>query len=322
LSEVDLSAYQLTLEPVTQELVDALASKPLLHTLAPTESRSLFLRAQSAPVGKPVVRYRELTCPAGPTGSLRLRIVEPGRANGVLPVVMYFHGGGWVLGDADTHDRLVRELAVESGAALVLVDYDRSPEARYPVAIEQAYAATAYVVAHDRELGIDATRLAVVGDDVGATMATVVTLLAKERRGPRIDLQVLLCPVTDAGFDTPSYDAFAASPWHGRDAIRWFWDAYLPDVGRRREAAAAPLNASLDQLRYLPDALVVVAENDVVRDEGEAYASKLSDAGVRVTCVRYNGTIHDFATLNALADTPAARAAIAQVAYALRAALG
>jgi acetyl esterase len=235
---------------------------------------------------------------------------------------MYFHGGGWVLGDADTHDRLVRELAVEAGAALVLVDYDHSPEARYPVAIEQAYAATAYVVAHDRELGIDATRLAVVGDDVGATMATVVTLLAKERRGPRIDLQVLLCPVTDAAFDTPSYDAFAAFPWHGRNAMRWFWDAYLPDVGRRREATAAPLNASLDQLRYLPDALVVVAENDVVRDEGEAYASKLSDAGVRVTCVRYNGTIHDFATLNALADTPAARAAIAQASCALRAALG
>src|SRR3712207_280077 len=173
MSETDPFAFQPVLEPVTQQLVDGLAGEPLVHTLSPAEARLFLARAQSAPVGKPVVRYQELTCPAGPTGSLRLRIVEPGRANGVLPVVMYFHGGGWVLGDADTHDRLVRELAVEAGAALVLVDYDHSPEARYPVAIEQAYAATAYVAAHGRELGIDATRLAVAGDDVGATMATV-----------------------------------------------------------------------------------------------------------------------------------------------------
>jgi acetyl esterase len=322
MSETHPFASQPVLEPVTQQLVDGLASEPPVHTLAPAEARLFLARAQSAPVGKPIVRYRELTCPGGPTGSLRLRIVEPGRTNGVLPVVMYFHGGGWVLGDADTHDRLVRELAVEAGTALVLVDYDHSPEARYPVAIEQAYAATAYVAAHGRELGIDATRLAVAGDDVGATMATVVTLLAKERRGPRIDLQVLFCPITDARFDTASYEAFAAGPWHGRDAMRWFWDAYLPDIGRRREAMAAPLNASFDQLRYLPEALLVVAENDVVRDEGEAYARKLSDAGVRVTCVRYNGTIHGFVTLNALADTPAARAAIAQAGCALRTALG
>jgi acetyl esterase len=216
----------------------------------------------------------------------------------------------------------VREIAVDVGAAVIFVDYDRSPEARYPVAVEQAYAATAYVAAHGAELGVDPTRLAVVGDDVGATMATVVALLAKERRGPRIDLQVLLCPVTDARFDTASYEAFAECPWHGREAMRWFWDAYLPDPGGRKEPTAAPLNASLDQLRYLPEALVVVAESDVVRDEGEAYARRLSDAGVRVTCVRYNGTVHDFTVLNALADTPATRAAIAQAACALRATLG
>jgi acetyl esterase len=321
-SAADPPDLQPALEPVTQQLVDSLAAEPPVHVRSPAEARAFLERAQSAPVGKPVVRCRELTCPGGPTGSVRLRIVEPGRANGVLPVVMYLHGGGWVLGDAATHDRLVREIAVEAGAAVVFVDYDRSPEARHPVAVEQAYAATAYVAAHGEELGVDPTRLAVAGDDVGATVATVVTLLAKERRGPRIDLQVLLCPVTDARFDTASYEAFAEGPWHGRDAMRWFWDAYLPDPGRRREVTAAPLNASLDRLRYLPEALVVVAENDVVRDEGEAYARRLSDAGVRVTCARYNGTIHDFAVLNALADTPAARAAIAQIVCALKSALG
>jgi acetyl esterase len=320
--ESDPSASQAALEPVTQQLVESLAGEPPIHTLSPAEARSFLERAQSAPVGKPIVRAQELTCPSGPAGPVRLRILRPGRSNGVLPVVMYFHGGGWVLGDAGTHDRLVREIAVEASAALVFVDYDRAPEARYPTAIEQAYAATQHVVAHAQDLGVDATRLAVVGDGVGATMATVVALLAKERRGPRIDLQVLFCPVTDARFDTASYEAFADGPWHTRAAMRWFWDAYLPDVGRRREVTAAPLNASLDQLRYLPEALVIVAENDVVRDEGEAYARKLSDAGVRVTSVRYNGTVHDFVTLNALADTPAARAAIAQAGCALRSALG
>jgi len=239
-----------------------------------------------------------------------------------LPAVIYIHGGGWILGDRNTHDRLVREIAVGAGAAVVFVDYDRSPEARYPVAIEQAYAATCYVVDHSADLRIDPSRLAVAGDSVGGNMAAALTLMARRRRGPKIAFQVLFYPVTDADFDTGSYTRFADGPWLTKSAMQWFWDAYLPDVAARKQPTATPLNASLDQLAGLPEALVVVDENDVLRDEGEAYARRLSDAGVRVTSARYNGTIHDFVMLNALADTPATRGAIAQAIGALKTALG
>jgi len=237
-------------------------------------------------------------------------------------VVLYFHGGGWILGDRDTHDRLVREIAVGVEAAVVFVDYARAPEARYPIAIEQAYAATRYVVDHSVRLHIDPLRLAVAGDSVGGNMAAAVTLMARQRRGPKINFQVLFYPVTDADFDTSSYTRFADGPWLTKCAMQWFWDAYLPDRATRKQPTATPLNASLDQLAGLPEALVIVDENDVLRDEGEAYARKLSNAGVRVTSTRYNGTIHDFVMLNALADTPATRGAIAQAVCALRTTLG
>ena len=162
------------------------------------------------------------------------------------------------------------------------------PSANTPWAIEQAYAATKYVVDHAQQLNVDPARLAIVGDSVGGNMAAAVTLLAKERRGPRNDFQVLFYPVTDANFETASYRQFAAGPWLTRPAMQWFWDCYLPDLGRRQEITASPLRATTDALRDLPDALVLVDENDVLRDEGEAYAGKLSDAGVRVTSVRYN----------------------------------
>jgi acetyl esterase len=280
------------------------------------------VQVQSIPVGKPSAKIEDITFPVGPTGSVPVRIVRPAGTADVLPAVIYIHGGGWILGDRNTHDRLVREIAVGTGAAVVFVDYDRSPEARYPVAIEQAYAATRYVVDHSADLRIDPSRLAVAGDSVGGNMAAALTLMARQRRGPKIAFQVLLYPVTDADFDTASYTRFADGPWLTKRAMRWFWDAYLPDVTARKQPTATPLNASLDELAGLPEALVVVDENDVLRDEGEAYARRLSDAGVRVTSTRYNGTIHDFAMLNALADTPATRGAIAQAVGALRGALG
>ena len=313
---------QPTLELHTQEFIDGLAGAPPIYTLSPTEARSVLTRAQSIPVGKPSAQVEDITLPVGPTGSVPIRIVRPTGGAGVLPVVMYFHGGGWILGDRDTHDRLVREIAVGAQAVVVFVDYARAPEARYPVAIEQAYAATRYVADNAAELRIDPLRLAVAGDSVGGNMAAAVTLMANQRRGPKIAFQVLFYPVTDSGFDTPSYNQFGDGPWLTKRAMQWFWDAYLPDPTARKQPTATPLNASLDQLASLPEALVIVDENDVLRDEGEAYARKLSDAGVRVISVRYNGTIHDFVMLNALADTPATRGAIAQAAGALRRALG
>jgi acetyl esterase len=316
-----MATPQPTLEPHTQQFVDNLVGAPPIYTLAPAEARSVLARAQSIPVGKPRAQTEDVALPVGPTGSVPIRIVRPRGTVQVLPAVMYFHGGGWILGDRDTHDRLVREIAVGADAAVVFVDYDRAPEARYPVAIEQAYAATRYVVDNGASLRIDPMRLAVAGDSVGGNMAAAVTLMAKQRRGPKIAFQVLFYPVTDAGFDTSSYLRFAEGPWLTKRAMEWFWDAYLPDTEARKQPTATPLSAPLEQLAGLPEALVVVDENDVLRDEGEAYARKLSDAGVRVTSVRYNSTIHDFVMLNALADTPATRGAITQAIGALRGAL-
>jgi acetyl esterase len=315
-------ANQPMLELHTQQFIDSLAGAPPIYTLSPADARSVLTRAQSIPVGKPNAEIEDITLPVGPAGSVPIRIVRPAGTAEVLPVVMYFHGGGWILGDRDTHDRLIREIAVGVEAAVVFVDYSRSPEARYPVAIEQAYAATRYVAANAADLRIDPLRLAVAGDSVGGNMAAAVTLMARKRRDPKIAFQVLFYPVTDSAFDTSSYTHFADGPWLTKRVMEWFWDAYLPDPAARKQPTATPLNASLDQLAGLPEALVIVDENDALRDEGEAYARKLSDAGVRVTSVRYNGTIHDFVMLNALADTPATRGAIAQAIGALRGALG
>jgi acetyl esterase len=234
---------------------------------------------------------------------------------------MHFHGGGWILGDKETHDRFTREIAVGANAAVVFVDYDRSPEVHYPIAVEQAYAATKHVAEHATELGVDPSRLALIGDSVGGNMVAAVTLLAKQRGGPRINLQVLCYPVTDSHFDTDSYNQFADGPWLTRRAMQWFWDAYLPDISGRGASTASPNQATLEELRGLPEALVMVDENDVLRDEGEAYARRLSQAGVRVTSVRFNGTIHDFMLLNGIAESPAVRAAIRQANDALKAAL-
>ena len=235
-----------------------------------------------------------------------------------LPTLVYFHGGGWILGDKDTHDRLVRELAKGAKAAVVYPNYTPSPEAQYPVPLEQAYAAMLYIIEHADAYGLDPSRIAVAGDSVGGNMATVMTLLAKERKGPEIAFQLLLYPVTDANFDTESYRTFAEGPWLTREAMKWFWDAYAPDARRRGEITASPLRATPEQLAGLPPAMIITAENDVLRDEGEAYARKLIEAGVHVACVRYNNTHHDFMMLNALAETTPTRAAVAQAAAALK----
>jgi acetyl esterase len=311
------------LEPRTQAFVDSLsaAGDPPLYTLTPDAARAVLAGAQAVPVEKLDAKIEDTTFPVGPTGSVNIRIVRPPQARGPLPVVFHIHGGGWILGDKNTHDRLTRELAVGANAAVVFVDYDRSPEAHYPTAIEQAYASILHVVENAKTLGINASRMAIFGDSVGGNMSAALMLMIKQRQGPRFVAQVLFYPVTDASFDTDSYHAFAAGPWLTKKAMQWFWDAYLPDVSARKQPTATPLNATLEELKGLPEALVVVDENDVLRDEGEAYARKLAQAGVRVTSERYNGTIHDFVLLNAISETPAVRSGVAQATAALRSAL-
>jgi acetyl esterase len=234
---------------------------------------------------------------------------------------MFFHGGGWVAGGADTHDRLIREIAVAAQAAVVFVAFGLAPECQFPQALEEAYAAMMYVVKHADSLNLDHTRLAVMGDGAGGNIAAALTIMSKQRRGPKIAFQVLFYPATAANFQAASYQDWGNGPWLTKQDVEWFWDAYLPSPSQRGESIATPLNATIDQLRGLPDALLITAEIDVLRDEGEAYARKLSEACVRTTCTRYIGTIHDFVTLNALADTPAVRGAVDQAAAALRSAL-
>ena len=312
------------LEPVTQRFIDDLiaAGGPPVYTLSPADARDLLARQQSVPTAMPDARIEDATFPVGPKGAVRVRIIRPKNSERLVPVIMHFHGGGWVLGDVNTHDRLIREIAVGADAAVVFVDYDRAPEAQFPIPLEEAYAVTKYVAENGSNLNVDSSRLAVVGDSAGGNIAAAVTLLSKERRGPKIAFQLLFYPVTDANFETGSYRQFQDGPWLTKSAMEWFWNAYLPNEATRKAIIATPLNATPDQLEGLPEALVITAENDVLRDDGEAYARKLWQAGVRVTCTRYIGTIHDFVMLNAIADTPAARAAITQANVALRSALG
>jgi acetyl esterase len=311
------------LEPAAQALADDLAASagPPLYTLSPQDARAVLEQAQAGDVAMAPAEIVLHTIPGGPRGEVSITIVRPVGTTGSLPAVVYTHGGGWILGSFATHQRLVRDLAQQTGAAFVFVNYTPSPEAHYPVAIEQVYAALQWVAQHGAELGIDGSRLAVAGESVGGNMTAALTLLAKERGGPAIRFQALLYPVTNAAFDTDTYNQFADGPWLTRKAMAWFWDAYAPDPAVRAEPTASPLQATLEQLRGLPPALVITDEADVLRDEGEAYGRKLRSAGVDVTAVRHEGVFHDFMMLNALAGTNAARVAIAQTAQALKAAL-
>ncbi|MFI5559321.1 alpha/beta hydrolase [Amycolatopsis japonica] len=308
--------HNLALEPAAQAFVEATATPPFLFQLPPEEGRKAVDEVQGGDVELPAADV-ETTHVDG----VEVRIVRPQGATGPLPVIVYIHGAGWVFGNFHTHERLVRELAVGAGAAVVFPEYDRSPEARYPVAIEQNYAVAKWVAEHGAENGLDGTKIAIAGDSVGGNMTAALTLLAKQRRDVTFRQQVLFYPVTDASFETESYRRFAEGYFLALDGMKWFWDQYTTDPAQRAEITASPLRASLDELAGLPPALVITAEADVLRDEGEAYAAKLRQAGVPVTAVRYQGIVHDFVMLNTLRETHAAEAAIKQAIGVLRTAL-
>lgn len=298
------------LEPAAREFAEATAKPPFLFEIPPAEGRAKVDEVQSSPTTKLPVKLEDLTIPVGPGGSMSIRIVRPPRTTKPLPVIVYIHGAGWVFGNAHTHDKLIRELAAGTQAAVVFPNYSLSPEARYPTALEECYAVTKWVAANGKQLGFDVDSLTIAGDSVGGNLAAAVTLLAKERSGPHLQRQLLFYPVTDASFDTDSYNQFATGYFLRRDAMMWFWDQYTTDPAERAAVTASPLRATSEQLRGLPQALIITAEADVLRDEGEAYADKLREAGVRVTAARFQGIIHDFVMLNALSQTAAARGAM------------
>jgi acetyl esterase len=308
----------LHLEPVTAAFARSLDGPPLSELSLEQARRGLPDMQAAAAVDPPDAIVEDRIIPGGPTGSVPVRIVRPPGLLGTAPVVVYGHGGGWVFGDRHTHDRLIRELAIASEAAIVFVDYALAPEHRHPVQVLQGAAVLQWIAEGDRSAGLDPQRVAVAGDSSGANLATVWARLEQQRSGRPLAGQVLFFPTVAAGFDTPSYREFAAGPYLDARAMRWFWDHYLPDPQGRADPRASPLHATLDELRGLPPALVITAEADVLRDEGEAYARRLEDAGVGVTATRYLGTIHAFVVLDALARTPAARSAVAQAGAFLR----
>ena len=249
------------LEPASQALAEATAEPPFLYELSPAEARAVLDELQASPIDKVPVIDRWITVPAD-VGDVRVRIVRPPDAVGTLPVILYMHGGGWVLGDADTHDRLVRELAVGTDAAVVFVEYDRSPEARYPVAIEQGYATAQWIVNEGAANHLDPNRIAVAGDSVGGNMTAALTLMAQERGDVRFVHQSMYYPVTDAAMDTGSYEQFAEGYFLTAKMMAWFWDAYELDIERRLEPFASPLRASLEAEATLVEIarLILVAE--------------------------------------------------------------
>ncbi|AFR49184.1 alpha/beta hydrolase [Gordonia sp. KTR9] len=310
------------LEPEAKQLCEQTDPHPRIYEVAPEEGRKILSDLQSGEdVERPEVDEEWVDVDAGEWGTVRTRIIRPTGAAGPLPVVFYIHGAGWVFGDEHTHDRLFRELTVGAGAAGVFPVYDRAPEKGYPTQVEQNYAVGQWVLEHGAEHGLDTSRIAVTGESVGGCMSAVFAMMNKDRGGIDLKAQVLLYPVTDAGFDTPSYLQFAEGYYLTRDGMQWFWDAYTTDPAQRAEKYASPLQASLEDLTGLPPTLVITDEADVLRDEGEQYANKLREAGVDVTSVRIAGMVHDFLLLDSLRNTKGANVARHLAIDALRTAL-
>lgn len=307
------------LTPAVKEFLKPLnAGGPGLETLSKQDARNVLINAQkSVKVDLSGITESEKNITENGY-TVKLNIVKPIGVKPNQPVFIFIHGGGWILGDFPTHERLVRDIVVASGYSAVFVNYTPSPEAHYPQAINEIYAATKWVSEHGAEIGVNGKKLAVVGNSVGGNMATVTCLMAKDKKGPEIKAQILLWPVTDASFTEKSYEEYADQRFLTTAVMKWMWDQYTTDLNARKEIYASPLNASLEELRGLPPGLITVDENDVLRDEGEAYGRKLADAGNDVTTVRYNGVIHDWGMLNGLATIPQTRDMISQVAAELR----
>ena len=250
--------------------------------------------------------------------TIKLFIVKPDHVEGHPGVILFIHGAVWIAGNFENHKRLVRDLVVESGQPAVFPEITNLPVGKYPVPLDEAYATLEWITAHASEFGADPQRIAVAGNSVGGNMTAALNLMTKDRKGPKISYQVLLWPATNAGVDTCSYEQYANGRFLSRAFMKYGWDRYAPTEKERDNPYVSPLRASLAELQGLPPTIVITEENDVLRDEGEAYAHRLQVAGVPTVFVRYNGTIHDFGLLNALANLPATKAMIRQVADGIR----
>lgn len=300
------------LEPAAEAVADANSKPPLIFQLPPTEGRKMLEKAQTTPVYKYPATIEVTVVDTGKWGKVKTYFVKPECGCSPYNIIFYIHGAGWVFGSIHTHEKLVRELAARTNSIVVFPEYSRSPEARYPVAIEQCYCILNKIHQLVGSLGYDVNTetLTVAGDSVGGNMATVMTIMSKQRRGIKISKQLLYYPVTNACFNTGSYCEFATDYYLYKAGMMWFWNQYTTSERCRNHITASPLRAASNQLKGLPDAMIINGEADVLRDEGEAYARKLRCSGVDVTAVRMQATIHDFVMLNALDKTSACRGAM------------
>lgn len=300
------------LEAAAEAVCNQSAIPPLIFQLPPEQGRKMLEEVQDAPVYKYPADISVSKVNTGQWGTIPVYFVMPVTSEPVRNVIYYIHGAGWVFGSFHTHEKLVRELAARTNSLLVFPEYSRSPEVKYPVAIEQCY----FVLSHLSEIigcrctGIQYDTLTAAGDSVGGNMTIAMAIMAKKRKGPKIHKQLLYYPVTNACFDTPSYHRFAVNYYLYRAGMQWFWQQYAPCEADRKQITASPLRARLDCLKYLPETMIINGQADVLRSEGEAFGEKLRMAGVEVTAIRVQGIIHDFVMLNALDRTKACRTAM------------
>jgi acetyl esterase len=289
-----------------------------VESLSKTDARNVLTSAQTAfQVDYSGIEESEKVIEADGY-KIKLNIVRPAGVKGKLPIFMFIHGGGWILGDYPTHKRMVHDLVVLSGYACVFVNYTPSPEAKYPTAVNEIYAAAKWIAAHGSEINVNGNDMAIVGNSVGGNMATVTALMAKQKGGPKFKAEILMWPVTNSEFDNESWHEYGQQRFLTAPLMKWMWDQYTTDPKQRKEIYASPLQATIDDLKGMPPTLIQVAENDILRDEGEAYGRKLDEAGVEETTVRYNGVIHDFGLLNGLANIPQTKALFIQAAAELK----
>ena len=300
------------LELAAEKVCDESSNPPLIFELPPKQGRLVLEKAQSTPVNTYPAKTTKLLMNLGNLGTIHVYCIYPANIVGTPNVIFYIHGAGWVFGSLHTHKKLVHELAARTNSVLIFPEYSRSPEAKYPIAIEQCYHVLSRLplIFHRLRLDVNFSTLTVAGDSVGGNMATVMTILAKYRNGPKIHKQLLYYPVTNACFDTESYQMFAVDYYLYREGMIWFWDQYTTCEEDRNQITASPLRATKEQLCGLPDAMIINGEADVLRDEGAAYARNLREAGVGVTHLRVQAIIHDFVMLNALDQTNGCRAAM------------
>lgn len=301
------------LEKISESFIEELSARggEPLYEMTPDEARRFLVELQKETHREIPAAIADLGIHTQTAGTVSIRLIRPENYNETLPVILYLHGGGWILGDKETHDMLIRKLSVCTNSVVVFVDYSRSPEAVYPTALNQAYAVLEYLYENPEEFNIDSDRIVVAGDSAGGNLATAIALRAFREKGPKILFQSLLYPVTDANMDSESYKLYKDGPWLTKKAMEWFWNAYLPDKSYKNDLYVSPACACVEDLAGLPDTLIITAENDVLRDEGEAYAAKLDEAGVDVISVRVNLAHHDFMMLNALQDSNASKGAFA-----------